>query len=72
MKISLLNHSQSWETKIRIYAGRLTQNRDVSDVSFLRDKGSAMIHWFKYYLSGKFIDLNISTDMTIPDMSAMQ
>ena len=31
-----------------------------------------MLHWITYYLSGKFIDLNISSDMNIPDMSAIQ
>lgn len=31
-----------------------------------------MLHWITYYLSGKFIDLNISSDMNIPDMSAIR
>ena len=31
-----------------------------------------MLHWITYYLSGKFIDLNISSDMKIPDISAIQ
>ena len=31
-----------------------------------------MLHWITYYLSGKFIDLNISFDMNIPDISAIQ
>ena len=31
-----------------------------------------MLHWITYYLSGKFIDLNISSDMNILDISAIQ
>jgi hypothetical protein len=31
-----------------------------------------MLHWITYYLSGKFIDLNITSDMNIPDIPAIQ
>ena len=31
-----------------------------------------MLHWITYYLSGKFIDLNIRSDMYIPDLSTIQ
>jgi hypothetical protein len=31
-----------------------------------------MLHWIAYYLSGKFIDLNISSEMNIPDLSTIQ
>ena len=31
-----------------------------------------MLHWITYYLSEQFIELNISSDMNIPDISAIQ
>jgi hypothetical protein len=31
-----------------------------------------MLHWITYYLSGKFIDLNISSEMNIHDLSTIQ
>ena len=31
-----------------------------------------MLDWITYYLSGKFIDLNISSEMNIPDLSTIQ
>ena len=30
-----------------------------------------MLQWIKYYVSGQFFDLNISSDMNVPDISSM-
>jgi hypothetical protein len=31
-----------------------------------------MLQWITYNLSGKFIDLNISSDMNVPDIPTIQ